>query len=93
MWPPGGGAKSPQGDGRYAYPAEKGNRGADMGEKGGKLNKKACCISMLGGRVRLAICPERLYNYNVVICNAHKEAQTRPNKQEGGMEHGTKPQQ
>ena len=73
--------------------AEKGNRGADMGEKGGKLNKKACCISMLGGRVRLAICPERLYNYNVVICNAHKEAQTRPNKQEGGMEHGTKPQQ
>ena len=92
----------------YAYPAggyfsmkksnptpeaEKGNRGADMGEKGGKLNKKACCISMLGGRVRLAICPERLYNYNVVICNAHKEAQTRPNKQEGGMEHGTKPQQ
>ena len=73
--------------------AEKGNRGTDMGEKGGKLNKKACCISMLGGRVRLAICPERLYNYNVVICNAHKEAQTRPNKQEGGMEHGTKPQQ
>ena len=71
--------------------AEKGNRGADMGEKGGKLNKKVCCISMLGGRVRLAICPERLYNYNVVICNAHKEAQTRPNKQEGGMEHGTKP--
>ena len=48
---------------------------------------------MLGDRVRLAICPERLYNYNVVICNAHKEAQTRPNKQEGGMEHGTKPQQ
>ena len=88
-----GGAKSPEGDGRYAYPAEKGNRGADMGEKGGKLNKKACCISMLGGRVRLAICPERLYNYNVVICNAHKEAQTRPNKQEGGMEHGTKQQQ
>ena len=90
-----GGAKSPEGDGPYAYPAggsfsmkkrnpppeaEKGNRGTDMGEKGGKLNKKACCISMLGGRVRLAICPERLYNYNVVICNAHKEAQTRPNK-------------
>ena len=93
LWPPNGGAKSPEGDGPYAYPAEKGNRGADMGEKGGKLNKKACCISMLGGRVRLAICPERLYNYNVVICNAHKEAQTRPNKQEGGMEHGTKPQQ
>ena len=108
MWPPGGGAKSPEGDGPYAYPAggsfsmkksnpppeaEKGNRGVDMGEKGGKLNKKACCISMLWGRVRLAICPERLYNYNVVICNAHKEAQTRPNKQEGGMEHGTKPQQ
>ena len=100
-------AESLEGDGPYAYPAgyfssqksnpppeaEKGNRGADMGEKGGKLNKKACCISMLGGRVRLAICPERLYNYNVVICNAHKEAQTRPNKQEGGMEHGTKPQQ
>lgn len=108
MWPPNGGAKSPEGDGPYAYPAggyfsmkkstpppeaEKGNRGVDMGEKGGKLNKKACCISMLGGRVRLAICPERLYNYNVVICNARKEAQTRPNKQEGGMEHGTKPQQ
>ena len=84
MWPPNGGAKSPEGDGRYAYPAEKGNRGADMGEKGGKLNKKACCISMLGGRVRLAIWPERLYNYNVVICNAHKETQTRPNQQKGG---------
>jgi len=41
LWPPGGGAKSPEGDGPYAYPAEKGNRGADMGEKGGKLNKKA----------------------------------------------------
>lgn len=93
LWSPGGGAKSPEGDSLHTYPpeAEKGNRGADMGEKGGKLNKKACCISMLGGRVRLAICPERLYNYNVVICNAHKEAQTRPNKQEGGMEHGTKP--
>ena len=39
---------------------------------------------MLGGRVRLAICPERLYNYNVVICNAHKETQTRPNQQKGG---------
>ena len=41
MWPPNGGAKSPEGDGPYAYPAEKGNRGVDMGEKGGKLNKKA----------------------------------------------------
>ena len=66
MWPPNGGAKSPEGDGPYAYPAggyfsmkkstpppeaEKGNRGVDMGEKGGKLNKKACCISMLGDRV------------------------------------------
>ncbi len=63
MWPPGGGAKSPEGDGPYAYPAggyfsmkksnpppeaEKGNRGTDMGEKGGKLNKKACCFLCWG---------------------------------------------